>query len=633
RAISIIDKSRYAADYTYDLGTGMNTLNAQVVTQSANLSFQYYSGGTFKICQTVANFCKTETVCKEVFIDAPRLKAGKSLPTFQFKEDEPLKVVVPDLNDYFEDIGGRTLTFTFIPTKNTLFKGRIDNNKTFVLAPQEDVFGTNLIGFLTMKGGGLETDFPFNVVVTPLPDPPKRRKDSTLPKQITIFEDSPPTTISSYLEQHYYDPDNEAFSFIRTFSDTSGLIPELSYNPTTRRTTFSLRLAPDYYGKGRIFLEMNDSISNPTNFLVGYDTIHVEVKQTLDPPVLIKSIPNATLSQGFGQRVWVENLDDHFRDADGDPLTYSASTDNSAVQLRVDNKRLIISANSTFIGSAIGRVSASDGLITVSTTFNINIIDGGGVPIINLQTVTFCASSSHTVNLREYIFDNNTPFDGLKISTRVTSTSPNTVSVNTLLITIQNGVATFTSLSRDNATYSVEFSVKDSENKTGTGMVSVVVRGASITQLNATTLQASQGERYQWYNANGQAIEGATQRTFTISGSPTGVSVEVTQGSCKVRSSPFGLSVGLEDDLREENITLYPNPTNREVTLMLDGFYTGRLSIGIYDLTGRLWWEENIHKLANQFTRIYSLEYLPSGIYTLLIRAENSHIVRKLVKQ
>jgi hypothetical protein len=631
RKITITDKSQYAESYSYDIGTTSNTLNKQIIENDASFEFSYILGGTYKICQTVSNFCKTETICKEIVINAPRLKAGKTFPSFSFKEDDPLKLVVNDLNEYFEDPNNKPITYSFIVSKNTDAIGQISNNKSLSLAPKPDVSG-NQTGILTMKGGGLETDFQFRINITPSNDAPKAKTTPTI-ADVVIKEDSPTLLVTNNLLSFYFDPDGDAFSIRRVFSDVPDLTPSLTTNSTNGRISLNLKLAPNYFGEGKIFVELTDSLEYPTNFLTGYDTINVEVQSLLDAPVAIKAIPNVTLNQGFGQKTLLENLDNYFTDVDGDNLTYSSSTNNSSVQLKVEGKKLIITANSSYQGTATGKVTASDGFVAVSSSFEIKIIEGDGSPINNLQNFSFCASTPQTINLKQNIIDNVTPFEQLQITTNILSVIPNTVQKNTLLISIQNGNATFTSTSKDNAKYSVEFSAKDADNKIGKSIIEVDVRGATITQLNNTTLQANQGERYQWYNANGQVISGATQQSYQVTGSLTGISVEVTQGTCKVRSSPFGLSVGLEDLLSEESTSVYPNPTSGAFELVIGGTLKGKISAQLYDLTGRLVLERFIEKSDYQEITSFDIQHLSNGIYSLRLFSEKASLTKKIVKR
>jgi len=79
---------------------------------------------------------------------------------------------------------------------------------------------------------------------------------------------------------------------------------------------------------------------------------------------------------------------------------------------------------------------------------------------------------------------------------------------------------------------------------------------------------------------------------------------------------------------------LYPNPATSTVNLQFIDDKTGKLSIGIYDVNGKLVMNEELSKDQSLMTKQIGVSKLTPGMYYLEIRhADGTKMVRPFVKQ
>lgn len=85
------------------------------------------------------------------------------------------------------------------------------------------------------------------------------------------------------------------------------------------------------------------------------------------------------------------------------------------------------------------------------------------------------------------------------------------------------------------------------------------------------------------------------------------------------------------DEPAQAQIALYPNPSNGMVILGVEGFDPGNGSLQVYDLTGRLVYNDNIFIQGSAQQMQMDLQHLPAGVYTVKLQAQNQKLTRKLV--
>ncbi|MFY8110134.1 MAG: aryl-sulfate sulfotransferase [Bacteroidia bacterium] len=143
---------------------------------------------------------------------------------------------------------------------------------------------------------------------------------------------------------------------------------------------------------------------------------------------------------------------------------------------------------------------------------------------------------------------------------------------------------------------------------------------------DATTLNSSAASAYQWYK-NGVLIEGANQQTYT----PTEEAIYVVRikdaAACfNVYSASYkysNTSTGLNDDLKLNELKVFPNPSTGIFNLELDGITD--FNTMVFSMNGDLVFEgENIKEI--------DLSSLANGVYFLHVSSENKvSVTKKLV--
>lgn len=82
-----------------------------------------------------------------------------------------------------------------------------------------------------------------------------------------------------------------------------------------------------------------------------------------------------------------------------------------------------------------------------------------------------------------------------------------------------------------------------------------------------------------------------------------------------------------------DDMVLFPNPTKGETTLKFKIFESGNITLGIYDLNGRLQIDVLNGKYdIGEYTRTFDLGYLPTGEYLAVLQNEKKLFRKKILK-
>jgi len=135
--------------------------------------------------------------------------------------------------------------------------------------------------------------------------------------------------------------------------------------------------------------------------------------------------------------------------------------------------------------------------------------------------------------------------------------------------------------------------------------------------ISDSTLVATSGyNSYQWYSADGNIVNGATNETFT----PNTVGeyyVVVNNGECEETS--YSIDYNISNILEiENNLQIYPNPTNGIITIIGEKIK----NISIYNILGNQLFKVEKNNL-NTNSRNIDLSNLARGIYTIQIEQNN----------
>ena len=157
--------------------------------------------------------------------------------------------------------------------------------------------------------------------------------------------------------------------------------------------------------------------------------------------------------------------------------------------------------------------------------------------------------------------------------------------------------------------------VKSLPNKT------VTVSG-NIISSNET------GAAYQWKTCTPLAvISGATNQSY-VAPSNGQYKVMVTKNGCVDSSACSTVVTGIYENKQNlENVSVYPNPANNQVTISRD--VTDKMDIQLIDVTGKLIFRKEI--ISSEFK--LDVSDLMRGIYLLRLNSENKTSTTKLVIQ
>jgi len=143
------------------------------------------------------------------------------------------------------------------------------------------------------------------------------------------------------------------------------------------------------------------------------------------------------------------------------------------------------------------------------------------------------------------------------------------------------------------------------------------------------TLVSSAGDSYQWY-MNNELIEGAINQTY-LATETASYAVEVEVDGCIGVSDNTKLITALIDDYFGNSIFIYPNPTTNKITLDVTNESKGDVLIKIYNVSGKLYFEENSIKNHAGFTKQIDVSIYNRGIYFVELQFNDHKAVRKLI--
>lgn len=144
--------------------------------------------------------------------------------------------------------------------------------------------------------------------------------------------------------------------------------------------------------------------------------------------------------------------------------------------------------------------------------------------------------------------------------------------------------------------------------------------------VNAITLTANaSGASYQWMKCGVGLVTGETNQSFTPISNGS-YAVIVTENGCSDTSACFPItSVGIDDLLTPEGVTVYPNPSNGAFTLELEAVVDVRITI--YNGIGQVVYDQ---QHAGQQLIPIALEPVP-GVYHVQLETSAGTLQRQLV--
>lgn len=182
-------------------------------------------------------------------------------------------------------------------------------------------------------------------------------------------------------------------------------------------------------------------------------------------------------------------------------------------------------------------------------------------------------------------------------------------------------------------TTTVTWTYTDACGNTATQTQDVIITEIdnSVTVSGITITATASGYQYQWVDCDNsnQAITGETGQSFTPT-SNGNYAVEITDGTCTVTSACEAITtVGVMENSFGSEISVYPNPTDGEITINLGANYNN-ITIEVKDITGQLIQNNTYESAENVSLNINGAD----GLYLINIRSENGeNAMLRIVKK
>ena len=395
----------------------------------------------------------------------------------------------------------------------------------------------------------------------------------TIPKQTLKLGGAAVTIdVSSY----FSDADGDTLTYTATSGDTTKVTVSVSGSTVT--------LTPVAGGTVTVITQATD----PEGAFAKQDiTVHVDTPAAA--PVAVGTIPNFDLLLGASSVTIDASL--YFSDANGDALTYTASSSDTAVAT-LSVSYAAVTVNHVGVGTATITITATDpGGLSATQTFTVTVTANSPPTVVPIPTQTApVGGSAITVNLDNYFSDVDE--QPLVYTATSSNTGIATVSVSSSNLSItgkDNGTATITVTANDSfttVTQTITVNVKNPPTTVGTipntsggvgwGVITVTVSGYfSDPDGQALTYSASSSDTgIAWTSVSSADVKinpvsvGSTTITVTAT-NPDGLSA--TQSFTATMTANFADALpGLSSEERSqlEQLLTYD-------TLIFNEFHNG----------------------------------------------------------
>lgn len=250
----------------------------------------------------------------------------------------------------------------------------------------------------------------------------------------------------------------------------------------------------------------------------------------------------------------------------------------------------------------------------------------------------------------EIVFPGSITQVQLRITGRSSSTT-DTWLVDNLILTGENSCSPATAATSESVCYGSSYTYADgtvSTNITANESHTSVLTGAaangcdsilnesltvilvdiSTTQNGNNITANATGATFQWLDCgnSNSIINGETSATFTATVSGN-YAVQVTQNGCIDTSNCTSINVvGLAENVAENLITIYPNPTKDNITVKIEN--SNNFIVEIYNGLGQLIITKQISQSVGSTIQMPE----KAGVYFVKITAENKTNVHRVIK-
>ena len=447
-----------------------------------------------------------------------------------------------DVSGYFSDPDGDTLIYAAELLNNSAIATVSISSATVTITPA--TVGEASIVVIATDTRGANATQKFTITVNPANAAP--RPVGTIPGQKVKLG---ATALTIEVDGYFQDTDGDVLTFTATSADTAKAAVSVSTSVVT--------VTPVAEGSTTITVTATD----PGN-LFAKQSFSVTVKPRNRAPVAQGSIPNSTVMVGgSGDQ---KNVSLYFSDADADPLTYTASSSDTAkatVSVVDETDEItMLYVTPLAAGTVTITVTATDTEgATATQSYTLTVIPQNTAPspkqgVTKLPDQNIKVGGTATLNLASYFTDADG--DTLTYTASSADTSKATVSVSTATLTITavaDGTTTITARATDPGGLwsKLDGSVKVRASNSAPTSISIPDQTVNANQTATINLASY------FSDPDGDALTYAAsssdtaKATTSLSGSTLTVNT-IAAGTATISATatdPFGLSASLSINL------------------------------------------------------------------------------------
>ncbi|MBT0108374.1 tandem-95 repeat protein, partial [Vibrio alginolyticus] len=362
-----------------------------------------------------------------------------------------------DLNTAFSDVDNADGELTFSVSGNSNVNVSIENGIA-TISPTADWNGSEALTFTATDPSGESVSQTVNFMVAPVADIESDRA--------TVVEDTP--TIINVLGNDTFEGDDKVVSLDTNNGPANGTV---SVNPDG-----SVTYTPNdnYHGADSFtYIVTSGGVSEST-------TVNVDVTPVNDAPVATND--NAVTDEDTPVTIDVLPND---TDIDGDKLSIdSASVPGEQGTVEIVDGKLVFTPAENFHGDAEITYTVTDGSLTDQATVNVTVNAVNDTPVVESSI----ADQTLAEDFTPYSIDLNTAFSDVD---NVDGDLTFSVSGNSnVLVSIENGIATFTPTADWNGSEALTFTATDPSGESVSQTVNFTVAPvADIVADNATVVE------------------------------------------------------------------------------------------------------------------------------------------------
>ncbi|MCF7809527.1 tandem-95 repeat protein, partial [bacterium] len=304
---------------------------------------------------------------------------GNSLPDIDdFMEDDDERLAFNLFDRFIDDDGPEDLEFEVTQDPELLSMRWLDNGDFFI-QPIANINGsTEVIITVIESFDYLEVADTFMVTITPVNDPGRAHLDNVFPgSQFEMDEDGSTGDLAD-LDTLFYDPEGDSLGFNFSGGDSLGIGIDTA-------NVLSINPLPNWNGVQDFTIIVEDFPPNgaPRRDDIAEYVITVTVNAVADDPPVVTNPIVFEADEGF-EETEVANLDDVFRDPDGQAMTYAVTAEAPLYAYIDYYKNIYVGVNDdNYFGEPGITLTATDEVDSMTTyDFTITVLNINDPPVV-----------------------------------------------------------------------------------------------------------------------------------------------------------------------------------------------------------------------------------------------------------